>query len=104
MPRNTDGSWSPPPAYASWDVWAPEFVKLAPAESQDDAWRLLRACMRAKENPGTFARRWGDECGKWPKFGRNPMPSNWPAFLTAGDWRSLAMFAENETKPKPVEV
>jgi hypothetical protein len=96
MPRNEDGSWRPPDQFPTWDEWRTAFVLLACEDGWDDVYRLTVLCERTRENPGTYCRRWAwelkvkmFECGKL-------IPRNWPSFLTAGDWKSLAMFAEHE--------
>lgn len=102
MPRNEDGTWRPADQFDGWDVWIAAFLELAPDESEIDAYRIARVCERMRENPETFVRRWAWWHGVFD--GGKMVPPNWPDALTAGDWKSLALFAENETKPKPVEV
>jgi hypothetical protein len=97
MPRDVDGKWYPPRSYG-WREWKVAFTEMvAPNNMKYAAW-MAQICETEKENPMTFLKRWAYWHGA---FERGEMiPPNWPEALTPGDWKSLVLFSENETKNK----
>jgi hypothetical protein len=70
------------------------FTEMVAPNNMKYAACLAETCERTRENPGTYCRRWAYWHGKFE--GGKLIPPNWPDDMTAGDWKSLAMFAEHE--------
>lgn len=92
MPRDDAGRWTPPTCYASWGAWRADFGDLVSAECRASADSLSGLCEALGESSTVIADRWRNGYGRESPL----LPPNWPAALSAGEWRSLSLFAENE--------